>query len=132
MIQNRSKILIKDNSGIVRGRTIQAGRARTQSLGGVVKFSITKAKSNWSSKTKGQKSRPLQDVVLISSKKPMLRLDGCGLKFQSNHGVTVGRSGKKMALGFKRINGVVPFELKKSTHHGASLGMILKLARNQV
>lgn len=131
MIQNRSKIVIKDNSGIIRGRTVQTGRAKTKSLGGVVKLSVTKAKSQTLG-SKTQKGSFLQDVVLISSKKPVLRLDGGSLRFCANAGVTIGRSGKKMALGFKRINGVVPFEVKKCTHHGANLGLILKLARNQV
>lgn len=132
MIQNRSKIFIKDNSGIVRGRTIQAGSCGNKTLGGVVKLSVTKAKSHWSLKLKSQKDRPLQDVVLINTKKHTLRYDGSCLRFNSNAGVTLGRGGKKISLGFKRINGVVPFELKKCFHGGASLGPILKLARNQV
>lgn len=131
MIQNRSKIAIKDNSGIIRGRTVQTGRAKTKSLGGVVKLSVTKAKSQILG-SKIHKSRMLQDVVLIGSKKPVVRLDGSTLRFCVNAGVTIGRSGKKMTLGFKRVNSIVPFEVKKCTHKGGNLGLILKLARHQV
>lgn len=127
VIQTRSQIFSKDNSGIVRGRAVSV-KTKVTGLGEVFKLSVSKAKSHWTNKQKGGGKSKLQDALLIQTKKSVLRLDGSSVKFNTNGCVMLSRSGSKTGFGFKRVNSCVPFELKK--FHSA--GPIFKLAKNQV
>lgn len=112
MIQNKTELFIKDNTGVIKGVVINSLRA--SSLGDKVTLAITKAKSKAGVKQKTSKLKSdLQDAVVVQTKKRVLRYDGSTIAFNSNSGVCISRSGAKSVLGFKRINTTVPFELKR-------------------
>lgn len=142
MLQPRSNISIKDNSGLIRGKIIPNRVLTKCKIGHSVKVTVTRAKSKASlkgSKTglkqpmsaKGQ----LQDLIIIQTRKQLQRYDGSTIKFDTNSGVSINFKGgqrKRLQLGFKRINTSVPFELKKhrsSFNHAFSFNLI-KLAKN--
>lgn len=148
MIQVQTQVLIKDNSGLLRGKCINSITApnTTAKVGHAIKVTITKAKSKASpiiSKAK-QQSRlfqrsskgSLQTLLVIQTKKPIIRYDGSTVKFNTNSAVSVGlkasSSKQRLQLGFKRINSTVPFELKNKVHwqaFGPTLNLI-KLAKS--
>lgn len=127
MIQNQTKISIKDNSGLLLGRCINSGK----SCGTVcqrIKVAVLKSKAT--TKRKASKPNVLQDLVLIQSKKAIIRNDGSTIRFNGNKGVCVSAGrGAKLQLGFKRINTAVAVELKQSRRLGLSSNLI-KLAKN--
>ena len=125
MIQNRTKIIIKDNSGVLMGRCINAGKQRGSLQ--FAKIADLKSKAVFTTKRKALKRSALQDILLVQTKKTLHRNDGATLKFNGNKGVCVSKSGTQLQLGFKRINTAVTVELKKS-HHGQSSNL-MKLAK---
>lgn len=161
MIQVQTKILIKDNSGLLQGKCINTSRNNSANsaakVGHVVKVSITKAKSKANALRKQgvparkaagkQQNRDLstkgslQTLLLIQTKKPLIRYDGSSVKFNTNSAVCVvlkaatGTASKqRLQLGFKRINSTLPFELKNKVHwqtFGGTLNVI-KLAKSLV
>ena len=67
MIQNQTKISIKDNSGLLLGRCINAGKQGVvPTLGQRVKVTVLKSKAV--TKRKGSKRGALQDLLLIQTK----------------------------------------------------------------
>ena len=130
MIQNQTKISIKDNSGLLLGRCINAGKQGVvPTLGQRVKVTVLKSKAI--TKRKGSKRGALQDLLLVQTKKSICRNDGSTLKFNGNKGVCVSGSGTKFQYGFKRINTAVTVELKKSLGQYGGYGTnIMKLAKN--
>ena len=123
MIQNQSKIVIKDNSGLLLGRCINA-RKPYASVGSRIKVAVLKAKSITKRKNESNSSRNklLQDLVLIQTKRIIIRNDGSTVKFNENRGVCVSKGrGGKLQLGFKRINSSVALELKQSQKTNANL-----------
>lgn len=131
MIQNQTKILIKDNSGILKGRCINSGKQH-QGVGMRVKIAISKAKII--TKQKSVKHSGLQDLLLIQTKKAIIRNDGSTITFNGNKAVCVSLSSKtKLQLAFKRINTTVPFELKKSNSlQSQGPHNLMKLAKNLI
>jgi ribosomal protein L14 len=128
MIQNQTEILIKDNSGLLLGRTINAGNTGG-SVGARIKVAVLKSKAT--SKRKSSKRNVLQDLILIQTKKVVLRNDGSSVKFDGNKGVCVSVGSRaKLQLGFKRINTTVPIELKKNNQYGGQSLNLMKLAKN--
>lgn len=135
MIQNQTEILIKDNSGMLRGRCINAGKHNQRgSVGQSVKVTVLKSKGVTKRKgglKKTVKRGDLQDLLLVQTKKLISRNDGSTLRFNGNKGVCVsgGGRGPKLQYGFKRITTAVTVELKK--RHTLSYGSnVTKLAKN--
>jgi large subunit ribosomal protein L14 len=143
MLQTQSRITIKDNSGLLRGKIINSGRSLHPVVGNCVKATITRAKSKSNLKgtsaglkqarsVKGQ----LQDLLIIQTRKQLQRYDGSSIKFDSNSAVSISFKGaqkkKRLQFGFKRINTAVPFELKKRNHWQSFKGSynLIKLAKN--
>lgn len=142
MLQVRSNVSIKDNSGLIRGKIISNNVSSKGKVGSTLKMSVTRAKlkANFKSahtrlkqsmSAKGQ----LQDLIIIQTRKPLMRNDGSTLVFDTNSGVCINSKGglkKRLILGFKRINTSVPFELKKqhcNFNQTFSFNLI-KLAKN--
>jgi ribosomal protein L14 len=124
-VQTRSKIIIKDNSGILSGRIINS-KSKT-CLGSFLNISVTKAKSN-----KLKKKPKFQKILIVQLKKPIMRLDGSSIKFNSNAGVAVSKSKREIMLGFKRVSCSVPFELKFFRTEFKGNANVLKLAKSLV
>lgn len=74
-----------------KGRVINAEKKPT--IGSKVKLIITKNDNI----TKNE----LKDVIIIQTKKPIMRLDGSTLTFGMNSAVTVNLKKKSFHLGFK-------------------------------
>lgn len=134
MIQQKTKLTLKDNSGFLNGVCINTP-AKWQTLAGLVTLALIQRKKA-KLKLTGAKSKPnknLTHAVLIQTKKSWVRYDGSSLKFNTNGCATLAHSGgrgdKKLMLGFKRISTVVPFELKKSHNLRQSNVNLIKLAR---
>lgn len=122
-LQTRSAITIKDNSGFMKGRVINAMPNAT--LGSKLKLVITKSKS----KHQKTKSRKLQDVLVIQTKRPVLRFDGSTIRFNTNSAVAVNLNKNTLVLGFKRVNTCVPFEVKRGQSAFKGNANVMKLAK---
>lgn len=117
MLIPRSKLNVKDNSGIIIVQCIQVRKSKkTQKpcrIGDFLKATIKKgsAKSQTQRLKKLAASECLRDLVVIQTRSALRRLDGSAIRFNANCGVTVNE--RKLPL-FKRVTSVVPFELKKA------------------
>jgi large subunit ribosomal protein L14 len=126
MLISKSKLNVKDNSGILVAQCIQPQRSKKSQkacrIGDFMKATIKKGSVKSSSlRLKNiTGSDRLKNLVVIQTKKALRRLDGSVLKFPSNSGVTINE--RRMPL-FKRVAGAVPLELKKSC------GSVLNIAR---
>lgn len=129
MVQNETEIFVKDNSGALKGRCINAGKQH-QAVGAKIQIAILKTKAI--TKKKGLKRKAIQDLLLIQTKKTIVRNDGSTIAFNGNKGVCVSTGARGLQLGFKRINTSVPLELRRS--HSLRLGLsplnLMKLAKN--
>jgi ribosomal protein L14 len=126
MIQTQTEILIKDNSGLLKGRCINASHKSFQGIGDNVKIAVRKSKARlFKGKQKRKGIQKTQDVLIIQTRKAMSRWDGSSIKFDSNSGVCVSLK-PRLHLGFHRIKSMVPFELKRISPN------LLKLAKNRV
>nr|AOC61546.1 ribosomal protein L14 [Gloeotilopsis planctonica] len=127
MLISRSKLNVKDNSGIQIAQCIQAQRSKKSlkpcQIGDFLKASVKKGSSKLKLlKLKAPTSeKSLKNIVLFQTKKTLRRLDGSAIRFNSNSGIIVNE--RKLPL-FKRVTGVVPLELKKSC------SSVLNLAKN--
>ena len=130
MIQTRTKLTLKDNSGYLTGITIHT-RNRTQSTGGFAKLALKARRKFKPSLSQGKpKLAPgLRDVLLVQTKRRSHRYDGSTVAFSTNGCVTINRSGRNLSLGFKRIVTSVPYELKLSRDSGLGHVNLIKLAR---
>lgn len=130
MITQRSSITVKDNSGFLLAQCIRVKKAGKRSgvLGDFITVAIKKAKTKSQKDKINQDNRSLQTLILIQTRKPVIRLDGSSIKFAQNAGVVVNEKGRTIQLGFQRVTTTVPFELKKRS---AQLN-ILKLARSLI
>jgi len=131
MIQTQTKIIIKDNSGILRGRCINTRHKKPKGIGNHVSVAVTKTKAH---RQTHFKTSACQDLLIIQTKKAVHRYDGSSVQFNVNTGVCVVLNDHKLQLGFKRINTTVPFELKKQNHIklGQGSSNLIKLAKNLV
>lgn len=162
MINVKTKIFIKDNSGLLVAKCINTrtnGRANNAAkVGHVVKVTITKAKSKASTLRKQETRKAankqqnrdlsakgsLQTLLLIQTKKPVIRYDGSSVKFNTNsalcvhlkaaRGAATVTTKQHLVLGFKRINSCLPFELKNKVYWQAFGGTInlIKLAKSLI
>lgn len=132
MIQNQTEILVKDNSGVLKGRCINKGK-RYASAGARIKVAVLKTKAAYKQK-KAFKKNALQDLLLIQTKKALIRHDGSTLTFNGNKGVCITQGQRGLQLGFKRINTAVPFEVKQSSafKQGLSAKNLIKLAKQSM
>lgn len=140
VIQTQTQILIKDNSGLFKGRCINKRTKSYQKIAGHITVAVTKVKAL--SKRKGSGSRPghKQDLIIIQTKKPLIRYDGSTIRFHTNCGVCINatHSGSKpkrsgsAQLGFKRIQTTVPFELKTGFQGAKNGHHLIKLAKTLV
>ena len=139
MLITRSKINVRDNSGINLVQCIQTkksnnnkkpckiagflkgaikkGKVKSLTRGGVTKSSIQRQK-----KSTGRDA--LHDLVVIQTRKSLRRLDGSAIRFCANSAVIVKQ--KTLLPVFKRVTGLVPFEVKKTCT------VLLNLARKVI
>jgi ribosomal protein L14 len=125
-LQTRSKVTIKDNSGFVKGRVVNALQKK-QTRFSKIKVAITQSK--WKrdkSRHKLQNSK-LQNAFVLFTKKPVVRFDGSTIRFNLNSVVTV--SDSKTSLGFQTVNTCVPFEVKRSLGRGRGGANLIKMAK---
>lgn len=117
MLISRSKLNVKDNSGILVAQCIQAQRSKKSQkpcqIGDFLKASVKKGSSKLKLlKLKTPTSeKGLKNLVVFQTKKSLRRLDGSAIRFNSNSGVIVN---ERRIPVFKRVAGVVPLELKKT------------------
>jgi ribosomal protein L14 len=126
MIISKTKLNVKDNSGILVAQCIQPQRSKKSQkpcqIGDFLKATIRKGslKSTTQRVKNLTGSERLKNLVVIQTRKVLRRLDGSAIKFPSNCGVTVNE--RRLPL-FKRVTGAVPLELKKSC------GSVLNIAK---
>ena len=140
MIQVKTEILIKDNSGFQQGTCINCQpRKKGAKVGHSLKVAITKSKRALRAMPRSSISSKevLQNLLVIQTRKPIMRLDGSTIKFNWNCGVSISfkkAPKNRLQLGFKRINTVLPFELRKRSHWQQFQGTfnIIKLAKNLI
>lgn len=137
MLTSKSLINVKDNSGVIIAQCIQVRSAKKSkkpcTVGDFVKATVKKGSAHIglhkSKATQGQKSKKiagqerLRNLAIIQTRKSLRRLDGSGIRFNINGGVTVNE--RKLPL-FKRVTAAVPFELKKNCSE------LINLARNHI
>lgn len=142
MLQTQTKILIKDNSGYKEGKIINFGiinKKQQAKIGNIVKAVMTRLKTYKqleNIKSKSNKRKKLNDLLIIQTKKQMLRYDGSTLKYDKNSGVCISvkqrNKQKKLQLLFSRINTSVPYELRNYNNWQRFKGSynIIKLAKD--
>lgn len=137
MIQTKTKVLIRDNSGPLEASCISGSARRRRKgakVGHCVGASITKLRAGARGQKEGAKQR-LQGVLIIHTKAGVSRGDGSTLEFSRNCGVSVipkkGGAKKPYLLAFKRINTAVPLELRsqKRVQVFKAISSVTKLAR---
>ena len=140
MIQPKTKILIKDNSGFLKGYCINTyPRNKGAKVGHCLKVAITKSKNPFSqpSLTRSTPKDSLTHLLIIQTKSPITRHDGSIIRFNSNTGVCIvfkKTFKNRIQLGFRRINTALPFELRKRSHWQSFQGTfnIIKLAKSLI
>jgi len=131
MLYSRSKLKIKDNSGIIIAQVIQTKKSKNSMkpciTGDFLKASVKKGRSSLHKVTASSKvqnltgSNRLHNFVVVNTKKSLRRYDGTALRLNTNSAITI--NDRKLAL-FKKVSGVVTFELKKNC------SSVLNLAKN--
>jgi ribosomal protein L14 len=114
MLQTKSKLIIRDNSGHTSGVVLGA-RRRGLALGDTFSMVIT-GRSSSRHRRGGNKrqGRPAPGRgMLVQSRQPVVRYDGSSYRFALNGCVSLNRSAGGLSLGFRRIVGTVPYELKR-------------------
>ena len=144
MIKPKTKILIKDNSGLLEANCINCGAKSPRTgarVGHCVKASVSKLRLSSSSQSgllasrEGNARQSLQNVLIVQTKAPIFRGDGSTIQFNSNSGVSIllkkAGSKKQHQLGFKRINTAVSYELNNKTYAQELkvVSSVIKLAR---
>ena len=107
MVQQRSKRIVVDNSGVREVRCIQVKRAKASegSLGHVIVASVTKVRpgSTW-------KRGDIVNGVRVIVKKERSRKGGRWLRFESNGMVVLNKKNEPIGT---RVIGVMPTELRR-------------------
>lgn len=113
MLYSQTKFTVKDNSGIIVAQVIQTQRSKRSQkpcgVGDYLKGTVCRSKTRSSNKSLSL-SNVLFSFLVIKTRKSLRRPDGSALRLNENSGVTF--NDKKVPL-FKRVNSLVPFELKK-------------------
>ena len=145
MIQRKTKIVIKDNSGFLKSYCINSyPRNKGARVGHSLKVAITKSKNalshRESSSSRGSspsQKECLTNLLIIHTRCPISRYDGSFIRFHYNSGVSIllkKTLKNPIQLGFKRINTALPFELRKRNHWQGFQGTlnITKLAKSLI
>ncbi len=105
MLQQWSKLEIKDDSGFGRGYCIQK--------------SFGKGKIGWGNrivtKSKKDKKTSIKMVLLIQTKEKVLRFDGSSVNFVGNKGIIIKKGLKGWTVGCKRIKSKIGWEVLDKT-----------------
>ena len=115
MLQDRSIVLIADNSGGKVGRIFKilgGSRRRYAGIGDVVILSIQSAEPR-----KAVKKKDVYRAVVVRQTKPFARKDGSTIRFDENAVVIIEKQGKEMGPKGNRIFGPVPRELSDRGWH---------------
>ena len=112
MIQDRSLVVIADNSGAKIGRIFKipgSSRKRYAEIGEIVVLSVQSAEPR-----KSVKKKDILKAVVVRQKKPFRRKDGSYIRFDENAVVILETSGKdKKEPKAGRIFGPIPRELQE-------------------
>ncbi len=112
MIQDRSLVVVTDNSGAKVGRIFKipgSSKKRYASIGEIVVLSVQAAEPR-----KQVKKKDILKAVVVRQRKPFRRKDGSYLRFDDNAVVIIegtGKSPKEPKAG--RIFGPIPRELQE-------------------
>ena len=112
MIQDRSLVVVADNSGARIGRVFKipgSSKKRYAEIGEIVILSVQSAEPR-----KGVKKKDVLKAVVVRQRKPFKRKDGSYLRFDENAVVIVegaGKNAKEPKAG--RIFGPIPRELSE-------------------
>ena len=112
MIQDRSIVVVADNTGAKIGRVFKvlgASKARYAEIGDLVVISIQKAEPR-----KTAKKKEVMHAVVVRQRKPFRRKDGSYIRFDENAVVVLETGGKdKKEPKAGRIFGPIPRELQE-------------------
>ncbi len=112
MIQDRSLVVVADNSGARIGRVFKvpgSSKKRYAEIGEIVILSVQSAEPR-----KGVKKKDVLKAVVVRQRKPFKRKDGSYLRFDENAVVIIegaGKNAKEPKAG--RIFGPIPRELSE-------------------
>ncbi len=109
MIQDRSIVVIADNTGAKIGRVFKilgASKARYAEIGDLVVISVQKAEPR-----KAAKKKEVMHAVVVRQRKPFRRKDGSYIRFDENAVVAVDKT-KHEPIG-NRVFGPVPREISE-------------------
>jgi large subunit ribosomal protein L14 len=116
MIQDRSIVVIADNTGAKIGRVFKilgASKARYAEIGDLVVISVQKAEPR-----KTAKKKEVMHAVVVRQRKPFRRKDGSYIRFDENAVVAVDKT-KHEPIG-NRVFGPVPRELSERGYQGVA------------
>ncbi len=116
MIQDRSIVVIADNTGAKIGRVFKvlgASKARYAEIGDLVVISVQKAEPR-----KTAKKKEVMHAVVVRQRKPFRRKDGSYIRFDENAVVAVDKT-KHEPIG-NRVFGPVPRELSERGFQGVA------------
>jgi large subunit ribosomal protein L14 len=116
MIQDRSIVVIADNTGAKIGRVFKilgASKARYAEIGDLVVISVQKAEPR-----KTAKKKEVMHAVVVRQRKPFRRKDGSYIRFDENAVVAVDKT-KHEPIG-TRVFGPVPRELSERGFQGVA------------
>jgi large subunit ribosomal protein L14 len=109
MIQDRSLVVIADNSGAKIGRIFKvlgSSKKRYAQIGELVVLSVQTAEPR-----KGVKKKEVLQAVVVRQRQPFRRKDGSYLRFDENAVVILEKGKKEPKAG--RIFGPIPRELQE-------------------
>ena len=116
MIQDRSIVVVADNTGAKIGRVFKilgASKARYAEIGDLVVISVQKAEPR-----KTAKKKEVMHAVVVRQRKPFRRKDGSYIRFDENAVVAVDKT-KHEPIG-NRVFGPVPRELSERGYQGVA------------
>lgn len=112
MIQDRSLVVVADNSGAKIGRVFKvpgSSKKRYAEIGEIVMFSVQTAEPR-----KAVKKKDVLTGVVVRQRKPFRRKDGSYIRFDENAVVVLETGGKdKKEPKAGRIFGPIPRELQE-------------------